>query len=451
MGLLADQRDAIATGHRTSVELVTEAIAAAERLQPQLNAFTEVYAEEALAAAKNTDEYPREHRPPLRGVPVAVKDLYDVSGHVTSACSAAYRNGPAAIDDAPAVWALRNAGAIVIGKTNMHELAFGATNTVSCYGPANNPWDPERIPGGSSGGSGAVVGARIVGLALGTDTGGSIRMPAAFCGATGLKTTWGLLPLAGVTPMAPSLDSVGPITTDASDAQVAFDVLKGGPPVAWTFNPPDGFRIGIARGPWFDVIDPEVAGAIEETSRWFASRGAHVADVSMPWVEAAHDAWLPVALAEFAREHRGLAGRLDDLDPSTQIILMAGVGLPAEDERRARETIVESRVAFESTMRDHDILLMPATPFAAPRHDDETITVAGVDLPVHIGGPSRFTRPISVVPSAVLALPIGFSSGGLPIGAQLVGARNSEHTLLATGISYQRDTEWHTRVPPVHA
>jgi aspartyl-tRNA(Asn)/glutamyl-tRNA(Gln) amidotransferase subunit A len=171
----------------------------------------------------------------------------------------------------------------------------------------------------------------------------------------------------------------------------------------------------------------------------------------MAWVEAAHDAWLPVALAEFAREHRGLAQRLDDLDPTTQVILMAGIGLPAEDERRARETIMESRAAFRSTMSDYDALLMPATPFPAPRHDDETITVAGVDLPVHIGGPSRFTRPISVVSSAVLALPVGFSSNGLPIGAQLVGASDSEHTLLATGISFQRETDWHTRIPPIHA
>jgi aspartyl-tRNA(Asn)/glutamyl-tRNA(Gln) amidotransferase subunit A len=276
-------------------------------------------------------------------------------------------------------------------------------------------------------------------------------MPAAFCGATGLKTTWGLLPLAGVTPMAPSLDSVGPIASDAIDAQLAFDVLNGGRETWWTSDPVEGRRIGIARGPWFDVVTAEVGDAIEDLGRWFASRGARVKDVALPWVEPAHDAWLPVALAEFAREHRGLAERLDDLDPSTQIILMAGIGLPAEDERRARETIVESRAAFDATMRDYDVLLMPATPFAAPRHDDETITVAGVDLPVHIGGPSRFTRPISVVPSAVLALPVGFSSGGLPIGAQLVGARNSEHALLATGISYQRDTEWHTRIPPIHA
>jgi aspartyl-tRNA(Asn)/glutamyl-tRNA(Gln) amidotransferase subunit A len=251
--------------------------------------------------------------------------------------------------------------------------------------------------------------------------------------------------------MAPSLDSVGPIASDAIDAQIAFDILRGGPPVAWTFDPPEGLRVGIARDPWLDVVTADVGDAMEGMGRWFASRGARVAEVSIPWVEAAHDAWLPVTLAEFAREHRGLVQRLDDLDPSTQIILMAGVRLPAEDERRARETIVEARAAFADTMRELDVLLMPATPFAAPRHADETITVRGTDLPVHIGGPSRFTRPISVVPSAVLALPVGFSSDGLPIGAQLVGARGSEHTLLATGIAYQRDSDWHTRIPPVHA
>jgi Asp-tRNA(Asn)/Glu-tRNA(Gln) amidotransferase A subunit family amidase len=290
MGLLRDQRDAIAKGMRTSVELVTDAVTAAEKLQSELNAFTQIHTEEALAAAANADRSPMTGQV-LRGVPVAVKDLYDVSGHVTSACSAAYRDDPPATADAPAVEALRSAGAIIIGKTNMHELAFGATNTASCYGPANNPWDTERIPGGSSGGSGAAVGARIVGLALGTDTGGSIRMPAAFCGATGLKTTWGLLPLAGVTPMAPSLDSVGPIASDAVDAAIAFDVLRGGPPAAGTFDPPEGLRVGIARDPWLDVVTADVGDAMEGIGRWFASRGARIADVSTPWFAAAHDAW----------------------------------------------------------------------------------------------------------------------------------------------------------------
>ena len=449
MGLLLDQARAIAAGERTAVEVVSGAIEAAEKLQPHLNAFTQIYAEEALDEARAADA--SRAALPLRGVPVAVKDLFDVATKVTSGCSEVYRNAPPATADSAAVRALRRAGAIVIGKTNMHEFAFGATNTVSSYGRANNPWDVDRIPGGSSGGSGAAVGSRIVGLALGTDTGGSIRMPAAFCGATGLKTTWGHLSLAGVMPMAPGLDSVGPIANDASDAAVAFHVLSGEPPSDAPSRGVDGLRVGIARDPWFDVVEPELGDALVRTSEWFAGHGARVTDAPMPWVQEAHDAWLVIALAEFGREYRGLAGREDQLDPSTAIILHAGIALAAEDERTAREQVVTARAGFAELMKGFDVILAPATPFAAPRHDDQTITVAGVDLPVHIGGPSRYTRPISVLWASVLTVPIGHSPSGLPYGAQLIGGPLSERLLLDVGIAYQASTDWHTRLPPLHA
>ena len=449
MGLLLDQTRAIAAGERTSVEVVTAALEAAEKLQPQLNAFTQIYADEALEEARAADA--SDATLPLSGVPVAVKDLFDVATKVTSGCSEVYRNAPPATADSAAVRALRRAGAIVIGKTNMHEFAFGATNTVSSYGQANNPWDVDRIPGGSSGGSGAAVGARIVGLALGTDTGGSIRMPAVFCGATGLKTTWGHLSLAGVMPMAPGMDSVGPIATDAADAALAFQVLSGAHTTTEEPRPVDGLRVGIARDPWFDVIEPDLAVALARTAEWFSSHGARVAEASMPWVQAAHDAWLVIALAEFGREYRMLAGREEEMDPSSAIILHAGIALAAEDERSAREQVVTARAGFAELMKDFDVILAPATPFAAPRHDDQTITVAGVDLPVHIGGPSRYTRPISVLPAAVLVVPIGHSPAGLPHGAQLIGGPLSEQMLLDVGVAYQAETDWHTRLPPLHA
>jgi aspartyl-tRNA(Asn)/glutamyl-tRNA(Gln) amidotransferase subunit A len=377
-----------------------------------------------------------------------VKDLYDVAGHVTSACSAALRDSPPATADAPAVAALRRAGAIIIGKTNMHELAFGATNTASCYGPANNPWGADRSPGGSSGGSGAAVGARIVGLALGTDTGGSIRIPSSLCGVTGLKTTWGLLSTTGVTPMTPSLDSVGPIATDAIDARRAFEVLTGSPSPLRDIA---GMRIGVGRGDYLDVVTDEIAASMMEAARVFGSLGAVVSDVDLPWLATAYDAWLPVALAEFGREHRALQDRLDDLDPGTRIILMAGIGLPAEDERRARETAVEMRAAFEDVMRGVDALLVPGTPFPAPRHDEQSVTVAGVEVSIQLGGTSRYTRMFNVVPAAGLAFPVGSSAEGLPLGAQLVGPRRSEDLLLSAGVAFQRDTDWHLRVPPIHA
>jgi aspartyl-tRNA(Asn)/glutamyl-tRNA(Gln) amidotransferase subunit A len=450
MGLLTDQARAIASGERSSVDTVEAAIETAERLQPHLNAFTGIYREEALAEAREADAAFGDRTGALHGVPVAVKDLYDVAGKVTSGCSQPFLDSPPAFADAPEVAALRKAGAIVIGKTNMHELAFGATNTSSCYGPANNPWDPERIPGGSSGGSGAAVGARIVGLALGSDTGGSIRMPAAFCGATGLKTTWGLLPVAGLMPMAPSFDTAGPIANDAADIALAFDVLTGSDPLQ--LPPVHGaLRIGVARGSYFDVVTDEVGAAFDELAAHLSKSGSSVTDAELPYMESAHEAWLPVALAEFARAYRGLEARSGELDPTIAITLAAAIGLPAEDERRGWEAIVEARRLFASTMESYDVLLLPATPFTAPRHTDQLVTVSGVDLAIHLGGPSRYTRPISTLPSAVLVVPIGAGEGGLPIGAQLVGKARSERLLIALGEAIQRDTDWHLRVPPLHA
>ena len=444
MGLLIDHAEAVARGERSSVELVSDAVAAAERLQPALNAFTQIYAHEALAAAADADADVTGDQP-LRGVPVAVKDLYDVAGRVTSGCSRAYLDTVPATADAPAVAALRRAGAIVIGKTNMHELAFGATNAFSCYGPTINPWDPARMTGGSSGGSGAAVAARIVGLALGTDTGGSVRIPASFCGVSGLKTTWGLLPLYGVLPMAPTLDTVGPLATDAADLALAFDVLTGvtSSPIGF-----DSLRVGIARDPFFDDVDAGVVLAVEEAA---TTLSADVRDVAVAWASEADEAWLPIAVAEFGREHRTLADDPDKLDPSTYAILLAGIATPAEDERRAREHVVAARAAFAEAMRDVDVLVIPSTPFAAPRHEDQTVPAGKIELPVHLGGPSHFTRPVNIVGAPAVALPVGFTAPGLPIGMQLVGRRGDERLLLAAGSAYQAKTDWHTRVPPVHA
>ncbi len=448
MGLLRDQADQFARGDRSSVEVVSAAIEAAEKLQPSLNCFTEIYAEEALEHARMADEAEPDGRHPLRGVPVAVKDLYDVAGRVTSGCSRAYLDSPPATRDAPHVAALRRAGAIVIGKTNMHELAFGGTNSVSCYGPANNPWDTERMAGGSSGGSGAVVAARIVGAALASDTGGSIRMPSSFCGATGLKTTWARLPLYGMMPMSPSLDTAGAIASDAADARLVFELLTGEAPPA---DPLGRLRVGIARDPFLDAIDPEVAASVEQAADVLRGFVGDVRDVPVPWIEDAHNAWLVIALAEFAREYALLVERQDELDPSIAVILNAGLAIPAENERAALQARLAAHAAFAQTMGNVDVLLLAATPHPAPRHEDQMVAVATTELPVHLGGVARFAEPINVVAAPALVVPSGFSSAGLPLGIQFVGRRGSEEVMLGLGEAYQRATEWHTRVPPAHA
>jgi aspartyl-tRNA(Asn)/glutamyl-tRNA(Gln) amidotransferase subunit A len=451
VGLLREQAAAISAGERSSEELVAAALKAAESLQPVLNAFTMLFADEALVVARAVDAERRPSRPdePLRGVPVAVKDLYDIAGAVTSGCCRAYMSRRPARADAPAVEALRRAGAIVIGKTNMHELAFGATNTVSSYGRANNPWDPERMTGGSSGGSAAAVGARIVALALGSDTGGSIRIPSSFCGTSGLKTTGGLLPLDGVLPMSPSLDTVGPIAGDAEDLALAFWVLGGDSIALRDAAPHEGVRrIGLASDSLFSQVNPEVGAAVREAAEVIAhAAGADLVECATPWFEDAQHAWLDIALAEFAREHAPLIERSDDIDPTTCVILSAGSAITPEREAEARARAGAARARFTEDMRSLDAIVLPATPFTAPRHGDQSVAAGSIELPVHLGGPSSFTQAVSAIGAPAIAIPCGFSEAGLPVGLQLVGPHGADRKLLGLAALYQLQTGWHVRRP----
>jgi aspartyl-tRNA(Asn)/glutamyl-tRNA(Gln) amidotransferase subunit A len=452
VGFLADTATAIAAGEQTSTRTVENALAAADRLQPILNAFTVLLHDEARAAAGEADRAARAGAARgrrLLGVPVAVKDLYDVAGTVTSGCSKPYLSNPPATTDAHAVAALRRAGAIVIGKTNMHELAFGATTTASCFGRANNPWDAERMPGGSSGGSASVVAARIVVAALGSDTGGSIRIPSSFCGTTGLKVTAGLLPLDGVLPMSPSLDTAGAIASDAIDLAIIHSVLTGDPISLRPGEPVEGLRvIGVPTEHFFDAVAPEVREAVESALDVFAGDGVEIRPVPAPWASPADDAWLILALAEFGRAHAGLLDRIDELDPGIQITLRAGIAVSPEDELKARDRATAARSAFASTMADVQLLATPTTPFGAARHDEQTITIDGVELSVHVGGQSHFTRPVSTVGAPAISVPCGATVTGLPVGLQVIGRPGAENLLLSAAARYQNETGWHRRVPP---
>lgn len=451
MGLLADTAAAIKAGEQTSERAVQRALEAAQRLQPAINAFTVLLPDEALAAAREADATARSgvRDAPLLGVPVAVKDLYDLAGTVTSGCSRAYLSDPPAAKDSDMASALRRAGAVIIGKTNMHELAFGATNTVSCFGRANNPWDAERMPGGSSGGSAAAVAARIVGAALGSDTGGSIRIPSSFCGTTGLKVTGGSLSLAGVLPMSPSLDTPGAIASDAVDLALMHGVLSGASVSLRPGHPVKDLRVvGVPTDHFFDAVDPEVEAAVRDALKIFAGDGVEIREVPAPWAGEADDVWLVLALAEFGRAHAPLLGRIAELDPAIQITLRAGAAVNAEDERAARDRATAARNGFAETMADVQMLVTPTTPIAAARHDEEIVKVGPVELPVHVGGQSHLTRPVSTVGAPALSMPCGATSTGLPIGVQLIARPGGERLLLRAAARYQHETGWHRRLPP---
>jgi aspartyl-tRNA(Asn)/glutamyl-tRNA(Gln) amidotransferase subunit A len=455
MGALAEQAAAIRAGERSAVETVASALDAARRLQPTLNCFVELYEEEALRAARRIDAERRPSRPdePLRGVPVAVKELFDVAGRPTTGCSHAYRDAPPAAADAHAVAALRRAGAVLIGKTNMHELALGATTSVSSAGPAGNPWDPARMPGGSSGGSAAAVAARIVGLALGSDTGGSVRIPASLCGASGLKPTTGLLPTDGMMPLSPTFDVPGPLATDALDLALAWRVLAGRPDAPLpTGEPPAGLaRVGVPREHFLAVAAREVVAAVEEAGAVLAAAGATLVEVDGSWATGAAEPWARIMVAELARSHPALPERLDQLDPTSALAVAAGLHVDAGAEREARDRMIRARQAFARAIWDVDVMLTPATPVPAPRHDDRHVEAGGTLLDVHLAGNAHDTIPVSLVGAPAIAIPCGFSADGLPIGIQLVGRPGSEDLLLAAASFYQRETAWHRRVPPVAA
>ena len=439
---LIEAVEAVATGGLSPVDAVRDALAAIEAWQPHTRLASQVWGEEALDLATALGERPVG---PLHGVPVMVKDLYDVQGHETTGCSAAFA-GNVARGTSPLVYRLRRAGAIVVGKANQHELAAGATNHVSACGPTRNPWDLERLTGGSSGGSAVAVAAGAAPLALGSDTGGSIRIPASFCGVTGLKPTHGRLPLHGVMPLAPSLDCPGPIARSALDVTLAFALLDGERPDRVP-GPVEGLRVATASaGLYAERMDPDVRGAVGHVTETLASAGADAGEVDLSGIEDANDVWDRLAWAEFAAAYPDLD--LDRIDPWTRGLYEQGVGRPESERNDARFRRGAIRTAFARALEAADVLVLPATPFAAPRFDDERVDVGdGEPFETYRGACAWFTRAVSLAGLPALSIPAGADGRGLPLGVQLVGRERDEWTLLRAGVAFQDRTAHHLRAP----
>lgn len=438
--------DAVRRRDRSPVELVEESLAEIERWQPVTNAFSQMRDAEARAEARAlADGLARgEAAGPIAGVPIAVKDLFDVEGLETTGCCAGYR-GRMARADAEAVSRLRAAGAIVVGKTNQHELAAGATNAVSDCGPTMNPWDPGRITGGSSGGSAAAVAARIVPLALGTDTGGSIRIPSSFCGTSGLKPATDRVSLSGGMALAPSLDTAGPIAATVEDVSLAYSVLVGEELGGGDL---DGITVGVAGGYFAKRVAPESLAAADAVGRTLGDAGFRVREASVEGIDDAPDVWTAIAWHEFAREHGHLLSVEDAVLPATRRILEFGAGVTDEEYGRAVARAAEIRSAFLATLEEVDVLLTPATPFPAPPVGADVVQVAdGEAHDMYRGGPSWFTRPVNLAGVPALSVPAGFSSEGVPLGVQLIG--RDEGVLLRIGRAYQERTDHHLRAPSV--
>jgi len=407
----------------------------AER-NPALNAYIAVLADQALAQARQADAElaAGRDRGPLHGVPISLKDIIDLEGVPTTAASNV-RSGHVAAGDSLVVVRLREAGAVFLGKANLHEFAFGTTNEDSAFGLVRHPLDPNRSPGGSSGGSAAGVMEGMAYASIGTDTGGSVRIPSAACGLVGLKPSLGEIPLGGVFPLSTTMDHVGPLCRSVTDAGIVFDALRGR--AAQNRAPRDmkGLRVGVLRGYFTSMLDTQVGAAFEATCDALSEAGARLEDVQIPHTGDIAPIYLHIVLAEAAAIHaKTLDSHAEHYTPNVRIRLEMGRYILAEDYVRAlrgRDLLIEE---VDAALRGRDALLLPSLGVPAIRLGAATVKVGGVEEPVR-NIMLRLTQLFNITGHPAITIPCGFTTDGLPIGAQLVGCRGGTDDLLsvATG------------------
>lgn len=375
---------------------------------------------------------------PLRGLTVAVKDNLDVLGTVrTDGLPPPHR--PPARRDSTAVARLRSAGAVVVAKANLEALALGATTQNRTWGSCRNPWDEKRVPGGSSGGSAVAVAAGMCDLALGTDTGGSVRNPAALCGISALRPTPGLVPSDQVTPLSPKFDVVGPMARNVDQLGAMLAALSGVAPARPAPDRLEGLRVAVPERYFFDELDPPVARGMDAVLELLAAGGAVVRPVALAGAQAAADALAVLLNAEAAQVH---AWALNDerVDPEVRDRLRLGAGATPRALATARRVVADWRRALETVFEGHDIILVPTTPTVAPLIDSAHLITLSRAI-------NRCNAPWSLAPLPALTLPC--ASDGLPVGVQLVGRAGSDFALLDIGRDVQRRSDWHERRAPV--
>ena len=415
-----------------SVSPVDLVRACLERIESrlELNAFITVMADSAVSAAEAAErEIATGHyRGPLHGVPISVKDLVDVAGTPTTSGSAVAPRLPA--KDAPIVTRLRDAGAIIIGKTNLHEFAFGTTSEESAFGPVHHPKDPSRSPGGSSGGAAVALVEGMCFASVGTDTGGSIRIPSALCGTVGLKPTYGELSCDGIVPLSTTLDHVGPMARSVADVSLMFDAMRAQPsPV----RPPGQERkyvFGMPEPYFCDRLDPQVRSALDRTRQALIAAGHEVRSVVIEHADRTADVYLHIVLPEASWYHAPmLSTQPDRYSPGVRLRLEMGRYVLAEDYVRAMRLREVLRDAVNETMKTCDALLLPAQPIPAPELGVTTVDVDGSREPVR-GIMLRLTQLFNITGHPSIAIPAGTTTDGWPIGIQLVGHTDATDHLL---------------------
>jgi aspartyl-tRNA(Asn)/glutamyl-tRNA(Gln) amidotransferase subunit A len=419
----------------SSEDLTRACLAEIEAHDRALNAFISVLGASAIARARDLDAETQAGRcrGPLHGIPLSLKDLIDQQGVPTTAASRV-REGHVARADAAATARLREAGAVFIGKTNLHEFAFGTTSDDSAFGAIRNPHDPSRSPGGSSGGSAVAIATGMSLASIGTDTGGSIRIPSAACGTVGLKPAWGDVPCDGVVPLCPSLDHVGPMARSVADAWLLFLVLRGTPTSAqWPLpaRPVTRIRLGVLRGYFHDVLDDDVRGRFAASLAGLRQAGAQTVDVAIPHAAGTPPVYLHTSLAEATAYHAGsLEAEPERYTSNVRLRLELGRYVLAEDYARAQTARAALRREVDAALEGCDALVLPTLPIPAPPIGATSVDVAGTQQPVR-AMMLRLTQLFNLTGHPAISIPIGATPAGLPCGLQLVGRLGETEGLLA--------------------
>jgi aspartyl-tRNA(Asn)/glutamyl-tRNA(Gln) amidotransferase subunit A len=432
-----------------------------EQLNPRLCAYISILADSAMTQADEAQERIArgERVGPLHGVPIAVKDCFAIRGVRCTAGSRVLENNVPDFD-ASAVAALRKAGAIILGTLNMHEFAYGVTTANPFYGICRNPWNAERIPGGSSGGSGAAVAASMCLGALGTDAGGSIRLPAALCGVVGFKPTFGRVSNFGVIPLSLTMDHVGPITRTVEDAALMLQAIAGGDPSDPNcYGPavPDyhkalegsakGLRIGLPKEYFADAMDGQVRTAVNAAVKQLAEEGALIEEVSVPHSRFGPAIFVATAMPEISAKHiQYIRRRANDYSDEVRTLIQLGLLIPARRYMQAVEARMSLTREMREALKEVDVLATPTSLVPAPRIGEQSVEVGGrmVNTTAAL---CRMTLPFNLTGLPAITVPCGFTSAGLPIGLQIAGRPFEEETVLRVARVYERSTPWHERCP----
>ncbi len=443
------------------VDVVQAYLDRIDQYDASYNAYQTVFREEALNAARQAEQDIRSghYRGPLHGIPIGVKDLVYTKGGRTTAGSLVMADFVPDFD-ATIIEKLQAAGAIILGKTSVHEFAYGPTGVNPHYGTPRNPWGQDRLPGGSSSGSGVALAAGLTAGAIGSDTGGSIRIPAALCGIVGIKATYGRVSRYGVVGLSWTLDHLGPMTRTVEDAGLMLNGLAGHDPkdpASANLPVPDftaglrdgvsGLRVGVLRDYFFRSLDPDVQLAVEEAVRVLEGQGAQIRDVTFPLASQIALINSPIIQSEAATYHLPkLRNNWEQLSTKLRARLLPGLAVTADiylNAQRARALVVQQCLEL---MQDVDVLLSPTEPVGAPRIDDEFVTIQGRTEGV-VNTLTRLTRPFNLTGFPAISVPCGFTAEGLPVGLQLASRPWEEATLLRAAFAYEQATEWHTKRP----